>query len=136
MRVLLQFQEFVAINNALLVDLTGNVCAETWGPRVFSGPGGQPTFSYAASVTSGRSIIVLPASQLVAGERHSRILAALPEGSTITSHRAFVDYVVTEQGIAHLTGKSLRERAAELISVAHPDFRAELRREAACLYSA
>jgi acyl-CoA hydrolase len=134
MRVLLQFEHFVAINNALLVDVTGNVCAETMGPRVFSGPGGQPTFSYAASVISGRSIIVLPSSQLVGSVRHSRIVAALPEGSTITSHRAFVDYVVTEQGIAHLSGKSIRERAAELISVAHPDFRAELSAEAKQLY--
>ena len=73
MRVLLQFQQFVAINNALLVDLTGNVCAESWGPRVFSGPGGQPTFSYAASVVSARSIIVLPSSQLVGSTREPRI---------------------------------------------------------------
>jgi acyl-CoA hydrolase len=137
MRVLLQFENFVAINNALLVDLTGNVCAETWGPRVFSGPGGQPTFSYAASVVSQRSIIVLPSSQLLGTStqaRHTRIVPVLPEGSTVTSHRAFVDYVVTEQGIAHLSGKSLRERAAELISVAHPDFRAELREQARMLY--
>jgi 4-hydroxybutyrate CoA-transferase len=123
----------VAINNALLVDLTGSVCAESWGSQVFSGLSGSPTFRYAASVISGRSIIVVPASQLVGGERRSRILATLPEGATLTSHRAFVDYVVREPRIAHLTGKSLRERAAELISVAHPDFRAELRREAARL---
>jgi 4-hydroxybutyrate CoA-transferase len=134
MRVLLQFENFVAINNALLVDLTGNVCAETWGPRVFSGPGGQPTFSYAASVVSGRSIIVLPSSQLLGDDRQTRVVPMLPEGSTITSHRAFVDYVVTEQGIAHLSGRSLRERCGELISVAHPDFRAELRRQAQALY--
>lgn len=134
MRVLLQFERFVAVNNALFVDATGNACAETWGPKVFSGPGGQPTFAYAASVTNAHSIIVLPSSQLVGGERHSRILPVLPEGSTITAHRAFVDYVVTEQGIAHLSGKSLRERASELVSIAHPDFRSELREEVRRLY--
>ncbi len=134
MRVLLQFDQFVAINNALFVDLTGNACSESWGPRVFTGPGGQPTFAYAASVTSARSIIVLPSSQLVGDERRPRIMAMLPEGSTVTSHRGFVDYVVTEQGIAQLSGKTIRERCAELISVAHPDFRAELRKDAARLY--
>ena len=135
MRVLLQFEHFVAINNALFVDLTGNVCAETWGPLPFSGTGGQATFAYAAHVTNRHSIIVLPSSQLVNSERQPRIMATLPEGSTITSHRAFVDYVVTEQGIATLSGKSLRERIGEIISVAHPDFRAELRHMAAKVYN-
>lgn len=134
MRVLLQFEKFVAINNALFVDLTGNAASETWGPRVFSGSGGQPTFAYAASVTNAHSIIVLPSSQLVNGQRHTRIMATLPEGTTITAHRAFVDYVVTEQGIATLTGKTLRQRIDELVSVAHPDFRTDLRVEARKMY--
>jgi len=134
LRVILQFQNFVAVNNALFVDLTGNACAESWGALPYTGPGGQPTFAYAASTISARSIIVLPSSQLVAGVRHPRIVATLPEGSTITAHRAFVDYVVTEQGIATLTGKSLRERIGELISVAHPDLRGELRQAAAHVY--
>lgn len=134
MRVLLQFERFVAINNALFVDLTGNVCSETMGPRVFTGPGGQTTFTYAASVTNAHSIIVLPSSQLVDDVRHPRIVATLPEGSTQTTHRAYVDYVVTEQGIAHLTNKSIRERIGELISVAHPDVRAELKQRAKRLY--
>ncbi|MCL4231077.1 MAG: hypothetical protein KJ053_05815 [Dehalococcoidia bacterium] len=134
LRNLLQFDNFVAINNALAVDVTGNVCAEAQGPLVFSGPGGQPVFAVAASTTSGGSIIVLPSSQLVGGVRHPRILAGHPAASTITTHRGYVDYVVTEQGIASLRGKSIRERMGELISVAHPDFRAELRREAAALY--
>ncbi len=63
-------------------------------------------------------------------------MATLPEGSTITAHRGYIDYVVTEQGIATLTGKTMRERIAELISVAHPDFRAELRKAAAAVYHA
>ena len=135
MRLLLQFDNFVAINNALFVDLTGNVCAETWGPLPYTGTGGQATFAYAGHVTNRHSIIVLPSSQLVNDERRPRIMATLPEGSTITSHRGFVDYVVTEQGIAKLSGKSLRERIAEMISVAHPDFRAELRKAAAKVYN-
>jgi 4-hydroxybutyrate CoA-transferase len=135
MRVLLQFENFVAINNALFVDLTGNVCSESWGPLPYTGTGGQATFAYAGHVTNRHSIVVLPSSQLVNNERQTRIMVTLPEGSTITSHRAFVDYVVTEQGIAKLSGKSLRERIAELISVAHPDFRADLRTAAATVYN-
>jgi 4-hydroxybutyrate CoA-transferase len=135
MRLILQFDNFVAINNALFVDLTGNVCAETWGPLPYTGTGGQATFAYAGHVTNRHSIIVLPSSQLVSNERRPRIVPMLPEGSTITSHRAFVDYVVTEQGIAKLSGKSLSERIAELISVAHPDFRADLRKAAANVYN-
>lgn len=135
MRLLLRFTNFVAVNNALFVDLTGNGTAETMGSRVFSGPGGQPTFVYAASaVPGGRSILVLPSSQLVDGERQTRIMPTLPLGTTATAHRAFVDYVVTEQGIATLHGKSIRERIGELISVAHPDFRAELKAEAQRIY--
>ena len=134
LQVILQFDNFVAVNNALLVDLTGNVCAETWGTRVFTGPGGQPTFAYGASVTNAHSIIVLPASQLVDGIRRPRIVAALPEGSTQTVHRSYVDYVVTEQGIARLSNKPIDTRIAEMISIAHPDFRAELRQQAHRLY--
>jgi acyl-CoA hydrolase len=135
MRLILQFENFVAINNALFVDLTGNVCAESWGPLPYTGTGGQATFAYASHVTNRHSIIVLPSSQLVNNERMPRIMATLPEGSTITSHRGFVDYVVNEQGIARLSGKPLRQRIAELISVAHPDFRADLRLEAAKIYN-
>jgi 4-hydroxybutyrate CoA-transferase len=135
MRLILEFENFVAINNALFVDLTGNVCAESWGPLPYTGTGGQATFAYASHVTNRHSIIVLPSSQLVNNERQPRIMATLPEGSTITSHRGFVDYVVTEQGIAKLSGKSLRERIAQLISVAHPDFRGDLRKAAEKVYN-
>lgn len=135
MRVLLQFGNFVAVNNALFIDLTGNACSESWGPLPYTGSGGQPTFAYAASVSNARSVIVLPSSQLVDGVRQSRVMTTLPLGSTVTTHRAYVDYVVTEHGIAKLSGKSLRQRIGELISVAHPDFRAELHREAAKVYN-
>lgn len=134
LRNLLQIENFVAVNNAMAVDLTGNTASETMGPDVFSGTGGQAAFAVGASTSSGGSVIVLPSSQLVGGERHSRILGGHPEGTTITVHRGFVDFVVTEQGVARLRGKSLRERVNEMISVAHPDFRAELRKDAARIY--
>lgn len=136
LRNLLSIADFIAINNALAVDVTGNVCSETRGASVFSGPGGQPSFAVAAATTSGGSVIVLPSSQLLAGGRRPRIVAELPTGSTSTVHRAFVDYVVTERGIARLRGKSLRERIGEMIAVAHPDFRSEIRSEVKRLYGA
>ena len=134
LRNLLQMEDFIAINNALAVDLTGNVCSETRGPEVFSGPGGQPAFAVSASITSGGSVIVLPSSQLRPEGRQPRIVATLASGSTVTVHRGFVDFVVTEQGVARLRGKSLRERIGEMLAVSHPDFRAELRSEAKRLY--
>jgi 4-hydroxybutyrate CoA-transferase len=132
LRVILQFEHFVAVNNALFVDLTGNVCAETWGALPYTGPGGQPTFAYAASVISAldhRAALVTARGRRAPAAH----VAMLPEGSTITAHRAFVDYVVTEQGIAK-PGKYARERVRELISVAHPDLRGELRQAAARVY--
>jgi 4-hydroxybutyrate CoA-transferase len=126
---------FVAINNALQIDLTGQVTSETLNGQVYSGPGGQTTFAVAASVCEGgRSIIAVPSSALVGGERRSRILPTLPPGSVVTTPRTFVDYVVTEYGIATLRGKTIRQRAQELIAVAHPDARAGLRRAAADLH--
>lgn len=133
-RNLLQFENLVAVNNAMAVDLTGNVASETHGSAVFSGPGGQAAFAVGASSGSGGSVIVLPSSSLVGDTRHTRIIAGHPPGTPVTVHRGFVDFVVTEQGIARLRGKSVRERCAELISIAHPDFRGELRRDAKRLY--
>ncbi len=132
--LLMKLDNLVAINNALAVDITGNVCAEAMGPQIFSGPGGQIVFAAAASITNHASITVLPSSQLVGDIRHSRIVAAHPAGATVTVHRTFVDAVGTEQGIARLTGKTLRRRVDEMIAVAHPDFRRELRAEAKQLY--
>ena len=134
LRYLLQLENFVAVNNALAIDISGNVDAETMGAQIFSGPGGQSAFAIAASTAAGGSVTVLPSSSLVNGVRHSRIMAGFEPGTQITVNRGYVDYVVTEQGIAKLRGKTLRQRAAELISVAHPDFRAELRKETARIY--
>lgn len=78
---------------------------------------------------------MLPSSHLVNGERRSRIVPVLPEGSLVTVPRTFVDYVVTEYGIASLRGKTVRERIRELVAVAHPDFREGLKQEARRLYA-
>lgn len=134
LRVLLQIENFVAVNNAMAVDLTGNVSSETQGPNLFSGTGGQAVFAVAASTAAGGSVIVLPSSSLVNGSRATRIVGGHPPGTVQTVHRGFVDFVVTEQGIAKLRGKSIRERIGELISVAHPDFQAELKKDALRLY--
>lgn len=134
LRMLLQIENFVAVNNAMAVDLTGNVSSETQGANLFSGPGGQNAFAVGASCAAGGSVIVLPSSSLVAGERKTRIVGGHPMGTVQTVHRGYVDFVVTEQGIARLRGKSIRQRVDELISVAHPDFHAELRAEAKKLY--
>jgi acyl-CoA hydrolase len=134
LRLLLQIENFIAVNNALAVDLTGNVSSETQGSLVYSGTGGQAVFAVGASTAAGGSVIVLPSSSLVGDARHTRIVGGHPPGTVLTVHRGFVDYVVTEQGIARLRGKSIRERIGELISVAHPDFRAELKAEANRLY--
>ena len=129
-RYLVQQDNLVAINNALQIDLTGQVAAETIGSTIWSGVGGQTAFAIAANYSDGgRSITVLPSTSVVEGERVSRIVPTLPGGAAVTVPRTLVDYVVTEHGIAHLRGKSLRERAEELIAISHPDFHAELRRE-------
>jgi len=135
LRNLLQIENFLTVNNAMEVDLSGAVCSESRGPTVYSGPGGQVVFATASSTSSSGSVIVLPSSQLLNGERLPRIVAHVEAGATTTLHRGHVNYVVTEQGIANLTGKSLRERARELIAVAHPDHRAALKRDAKRLYN-
>ena len=119
-------EKMVAINSALSVDLTGQVCAESMGPRIYSGFGGQVDFIRgAARSKGGRPIIALPST--ARGGAVSRIVGVLEEGSGVVTTRADVHHVVTEHGIAHLFGKSLRERAQELIAIAEPAFREELR---------
>ena len=130
-RNLIRQDNLVAINNALMVDLTGQVASETVGPRVLTGVGGQTAFSIAANYSNGgRCISVLPSSHIVDGQRLTRIVTMLPQGAVVTVPRTLVDYVVTEHGIVSLRGKTVRERIGELIAVAHPDFRAELKAQA------
>lgn len=124
----------ISVNNALAVDFTGQVGSESLGPNMYTGTGGQIAFGVGASLAGGKSIIVLPSSAIVKGQRVSRIGSSLPPAAVFTLPRAFVHYVVTEYGVATLRGKSLRERAREMIAVAHPDFRAELTAEARRMY--
>lgn len=130
-RVISAHDNMVTINNALCIDVTGQSSAETVGSRIFGTQGGQPSFVIGALLSKGgRSIIVLPSTAEVKGKAVSRIVPRLEAGSVVTVPRCLADYVVTEYGIASLRGKTLRHRAEELIAVAHPDFRAELRKEA------
>lgn len=124
----------ISVNNALCVDLTGQVGSESVGHQMYTGTGGQIAFGVGASLAGGKSIIVLPASALTAGKRVSRIAPSLPPATVFTLPRAFVHYVVTEYGVAKLIGKSVRERSRELVAVAHPDFRGELAAEARRMY--
>jgi 4-hydroxybutyrate CoA-transferase len=123
-----QNDNLVAINNALTVDCTGQIGAMSIGPRVWSGTGGQLAYAIGASLSKGgRYVCVLPAT--AAGGTKSRIVPHFPAGQIVTVPRDLADTVVTEFGVANLLNKTERERAAELISVAHPDFRAELRKQ-------
>jgi 4-hydroxybutyrate CoA-transferase len=108
---------------------------ESIGPMMYTGTGGQTAFVIGAALAGGTTVVVTPSTALVKGERVSRIVASLAPGSVVTSPRGFVHYVATEYGIATLRGKSLRERIHELIAIAHPDFRGELRSEAKRLYN-
>ena len=124
--VIAQNEKMVAINSALSVDITGQVCADSIGRTIYSGFGGQLDFVRgAARSKGGRPIIALPST--ARGGKVSRIVDVLEEGSGVVTTRGDVHHVVTEHGIASLFGKSLRERAAELIAVAHPDFREDLK---------
>jgi acyl-CoA hydrolase/GNAT superfamily N-acetyltransferase len=127
--VIAQHSNMVAINSALEIDLTGQATAESIGKAIYSGIGGQADFMRGAALArNGKTILVLPST--TRGDKISRIVPFLKEGVGITLHRGDVQYVVTEYGIAYLKGKSLRERAMELISIAHPKFRQRLIDEA------
>ena len=119
----------VAINMALEIDLTGQVCADSLGTQFYSGIGGQVDFNRGAARShGGKAIIALP-STAKDGEV-SRIVTRLSPGAGVVTTRGDVHYVVTEYGVAYLHGKSVQERAIALISIAHPDFRVQLLQEA------
>jgi acyl-CoA hydrolase/GNAT superfamily N-acetyltransferase len=121
--------KMVAINTALQVDITGQVCADSLGYKIYSGIGGQADFVRGAALAPhGKPIIVLPST--AQDGTTSRIVAHLDEGAGVVTTRGDVHYVVTEYGVAYLHGKSLRERAVALIQIAHPRFREELERSA------
>lgn len=119
----------VAINSAIEIDLTGQVCADSIGTYLYSGVGGQLDFIYGASRSEGGvAIIALPAT--AKGDELSRIVPTLKPGAGVVTTRNHVHYVVTEFGVAKLYGKTIRERTQELINVAHPKFREELTKTA------
>ena len=113
-----------AINSAIEIDLTGQVCADSIGPMQFSGVGGQMDFIRGASLSEGGKPIIALASTTNRGE--SKIVPFLKEGASVTTTRAHVQYVITEFGVANLYGKNLRQRARALIEIAHPDHREAL----------
>jgi acetyl-CoA hydrolase len=130
--VIAQNEKQVAINSALEVDLTGQVCADSIGPKIYSGVGGQLDFIYGASRSKGGvPIIALPSTTTLRdGRVISRIVHMLNRGAGVVTTRNHVHYVVTEYGVADLYGKSIRRRAEQLINIAHPDFREELTHQA------
>ncbi len=122
----------VAINSALEVDLTGQVCADSIGYRIFSGIGGQLDFIRGAALSAGgKPIIALPATAV--GGQVSRIVTSLKPGAGVVTTRGHVHWIVTEYGAVNLHGASIRERGEMLIGIAHPDFRADLRRDLAAI---
>lgn len=126
--VIKQNPKVTSINSAIEIDLTGQVCADSIGTRIYSGVGGQMDFIRGASLSEGgKPIIALP-SRTKKGM--TKIVPFLKEGAGVVTTRAHVHYVATEYGIADLYGQSLRERAKRLIQIAHPDDREELERAA------
>ena len=127
-KIIRQNPKVTAINSALEVDLTGQVCADSIGMRLYSGVGGQMDFIRGASLSEGgKPIIALPSATR---KGLSRIVPHLKEGAGVVTTRAHVHYVVTEYGIANLYGKNLRQRARALIDIAHPDHREDLEQAA------
>ncbi|MBV8464263.1 MAG: hypothetical protein JO368_13280 [Acidimicrobiales bacterium] len=119
---------FLSINGALSVDLYGQIVADSIGGRQISGVGGQEDFIAGAELhLDAHSLVCLRSTAQVGGDRVSRIVGLLPEGSVVSTPRHHTGVVVTEWGAAELTGLTVRERAQALVEVAHPDFRPELR---------
>ena len=117
-------RRMVTINGALTIDLWGQAVADTIGPKQFSGIGGHEDFvSVAGFELEDRSLLCLPSTATVGGQRISRIAAELAAGAVVTTPRHQLDLVVTEYGVASLRGRTVRERALALAGIAHPDFR-------------
>ena len=132
--IIAQNPKFCAINSALQIDLTGQVCADSLGTKFYSGVGGQVDFIYGSSLSKGgKAIIAMPS---VTNKGISKIANTLALGAGVVTTRNHVHWVVTEWGAAYLYGKSLQERAKALINVAHPDHREELEKAAYERYGA
>jgi acetyl-CoA hydrolase len=134
--VIAQNDRMVAVNSAIEVDLTGQVCADSIGPKLYSGVGGQLDFVYGASRSKGGvPIIALPSTNTMRdGTVISKIVPMLKQGAGVVTTRNHVRFIVTEFGVAELYGKSIRQRAQALIKVADPQFREELTKQAVELH--
>jgi len=129
--IIAQNSKMVAINSAIEVDLTGQVCADSIGSRFYSGVGGQVDFIYGSSRSQGGvPIIALPSSAIVKGQLTSKIVATIKPGGGVITTRNHVRFVVTEHGVAELYAKNVRQRARALINIAAPEFRDELEKKA------
>src|SRR3954447_16238003 len=129
--IIAQNEKVVSINNTTQIDLQGQAASESNGDRHISGTGGQLQFvrgGYASD--GGKSFICMSSTYERAGVRNSRVVLSLTPGNIATAPRSDMMYVVTEYGIVNLKGKSVPERAKAMISIAHPDFRDDLGREA------
>lgn len=127
--VISQIENLVSVNTALEIDLTGQICSESIGPIHFSGTGGACDFACGAIHSNGgRGIIAFQST--AKGGTISKIKSVLTPGAAVSIPRNMADIVITEYGVARLRGRSIRERAEALISIAHPDYRAQLREEA------
>ena len=125
--VIKQNKKMVAINSAIEVDVTGQVCADSIGAKMYSGVGGQMDFIRAASLSEGgKAIIALPS---ITNKGISRIVPCLKPGAGVVTTRSHVHYVVTEYGVANLYGKSIKQRVKALTEIAHPDFRESIDRD-------
>lgn len=119
--------KMIAINSAIEVDLTGQVCADSIGARMYSGVGGQMDFIRGAALSDGgKAIIALPSTTK---KGHSRIVPFLKQGAGVVTTRGHIRYVITENGIADLYGKTLKQRATELVRIAHPDHQENIEKE-------
>ncbi|MCJ7512309.1 MAG: hypothetical protein MUO23_04995 [Anaerolineales bacterium] len=134
--IIAQNDRMVSINSAIEVDLTGQVCADSIGPKLYSGVGGQVDFVYGASRSKGgRPIIALPSTATMHdGTTISRIVPMLKQGAGVVTTRNHVHFIATEFGVASIYGMTIRQRARALINIAHPAFREQLERQARELY--
>jgi acyl-CoA hydrolase len=132
--IISQNEKMVSINSAIEVDITGQVCADSIGTKIYSGFGGQVDFIRGAAYSKGgKPIIALPST--TKDGKYSRIVPQLRQGAGVVTTRADVHYIVTEFGVASLHGKNIHQRAEALIAIAHPNFRSELEQYFSSLYS-
>jgi len=125
--VIRQNPKMVSINSAIQVDLTGQVCADSIGGRLYSGVGGQMDFIRGAGLSEGgKAIIAIPSTT---ENGISRIVPFLNKGAGVVTTRAHVQYIVTEYGVANLYGKTIKQRVKELVKISHPDHREVIEKE-------